>query len=94
LDDLAETSEIGDWKVLHFTNCPHHLTRHSGSAGGLIFERRHDIRYVELSNPAERKKKAETKIKYTCDQCHQNAWGKSGLKLRCDPCDVPMRFIG
>ena len=73
-----------------------HYIEHGGAFGRAcreLIERGHDIRYVELSDPAVRKKKAETKSKYTCDQCHQNAWGKSDLKLRCDQCDVPMRLI-
>jgi predicted SprT family Zn-dependent metalloprotease len=64
-----------------------------GRACRELIECGHDIRYVELSDPAVRKKKAETKSKYTCDQCHQHAWGKTDLKLRCDQCDVPMRLI-
>ena len=59
-----------------------------------LIARGNEVRYVELSDPAVRKKKAESKSKYTCDQCRQNAWGKSDLKLRCDHCDVPMRITG
>jgi predicted SprT family Zn-dependent metalloprotease len=73
-----------------------HYIEHGGAFGRAcreLIERGHDLRYVELSDPAVRRKKAETKSKYTCDQCHQNAWGKTDLKLRCDQCDVPMRLI-
>jgi hypothetical protein len=74
-----------------------HYIEHGGpfeEACRELIENGHEIRYVELSDPTVRKKKAESKSKYTCDQCDQNAWGKPDLKLRCDHCDVPMRIIG
>jgi predicted SprT family Zn-dependent metalloprotease len=57
-----------------------------------LIERGHEVRYIEMSDPAIRKKKAESKCKYTCDQCNQNAWGRPDLRLRCDHCDLPMRI--
>ena len=74
-----------------------HYIEHGGpfeEACRELIENGHEIRYVELSDPTVRKKKAESKSKYTCDQCDQNAWGKPDLKLRCDHCDVPMRIVG
>lgn len=55
-----------------------------------LIERGHEVRYIELSDPAARKKKAASKSRYTCEQCRRNAWGKPDLKLRCDHCNVPM----
>jgi len=34
---------------------------------------------------------ARNKIKYTCPGCGCNAWGKPGLRLRCEMCDRPLR---
>lgn len=28
------------------------------------------------------------KVKYTCDECDINVWGRGGLKLRCDECNI------
>jgi len=35
-------------------------------------------------------KKLPSKLKFTCPECSQNAWGKPELAIRCDPCDVRM----
>ena len=31
-----------------------------------------------------------SKTKFTCKACGQNAWGKPDLKILCQPCDIPM----
>jgi SprT-like family len=35
-------------------------------------------------------KKIESKVKFTCPGCYANAWGKSGLLIKCKPCDLGM----
>ena len=37
--------------------------------------------------PKTRKK---SKVKYTCPDCHQNAWAKPEAKLMCGECRVDM----
>jgi hypothetical protein len=32
-----------------------------------------------------------SKTKFTCGECGQNAWGKPDLKIRCDDCNVRMK---
>jgi hypothetical protein len=32
-----------------------------------------------------------SKTKFTCGACGQNAWGKPDLKIRCDDCNVRMK---
>jgi SprT-like family len=32
-----------------------------------------------------------SKIKFTCSSCGQNAWGKPGLAITCTPCGIAMR---
>lgn len=29
------------------------------------------------------------RVKFTCPECHANAWGKSSLQITCAPCGVP-----
>lgn len=36
------------------------------------------------------KKKAESKTKFTCEECDANAWGKPNLHIICGDCDVAM----
>ena len=33
---------------------------------------------------------ANSKTKFTCSSCGQNAWGKPDLKILCQPCGKPM----
>jgi SprT-like family. len=40
----------------------------------------------EAEKPTQAKAKNESKVKYTCPGCNQNAWGKPGLKLGCHAC--------
>ena len=37
-------------------------------------------------------KPSNRKIKYSCNQCGVNAWGKPDLKLKCGECDVVLRM--
>jgi hypothetical protein len=55
------------------------------------------IKFIEkagLANVGEaevkRKKKNESKTKFCCPICGQNAWAKLTAKLKCDPCDLRM----
>lgn len=34
---------------------------------------------------------AKVKLKYTCSGCYINVWGKPGLALRCEDCDISLR---
>jgi predicted SprT family Zn-dependent metalloprotease len=38
------------------------------------------------SKAAKAKKKAKNKVKYTCDSCDSNVWGKPGLHIVCQDC--------
>jgi predicted SprT family Zn-dependent metalloprotease len=38
----------------------------------------------------EERAKAKRKIKYTCGECGVNAWGKPGLRISCEDCDVAL----
>jgi hypothetical protein len=38
----------------------------------------------------ERVAKAQSKTKYTCPSCGQNAWAKPYVSLRCGACEAPM----
>ncbi|HAU4159333.1 TPA: SprT-like domain-containing protein [Legionella anisa] len=42
----------------------------------------------ESPSPQSSKK---TKLKYTCFECGINVWGKAGLSLRCDDCNIPLQ---
>jgi hypothetical protein len=35
-------------------------------------------------------KKKQTRAKFTCPQCEQNAWAKPGASLKCGECDIEM----
>ena len=35
-------------------------------------------------------KKPESKVRFTCPGCRANAWGKPGLLIKCQPCDLDM----
>lgn len=55
---------------------------------------RFDALYVELWDDAEaratRKKKADSKTRYTCPSCELHAWAKPGARLMCADCETPM----
>lgn len=34
------------------------------------------------------KRKSQSKFKYTCPECDSNVWGKKGLNIKCDDCEV------
>jgi predicted SprT family Zn-dependent metalloprotease len=36
-----------------------------------------------------KKKSPKNKVKYTCDGCGANVWGKPGLSVRCEDCEAP-----
>lgn len=40
---------------------------------------------------AKKKAAAKNKVKYSCDGCGANVWGKSGLAIICDECEA--RFV-
>jgi predicted SprT family Zn-dependent metalloprotease len=46
---------------------------------------------LNQSAPTRRGGKTQGKLKYTCPECQQNAWGLPGLAITCTPCDQPMR---
>lgn len=55
------------------------------------------VRYVELwteGGEKTRKKKAASKTRYTCPQCHANAWAKPQTKLICGECHERMLAEG
>ena len=35
-------------------------------------------------------KKPESKVRFSCHGCGANAWGKPGLLIKCQPCDLDM----
>lgn len=37
----------------------------------------------------EAKKKARNKVKYTCEGCGCNVWGKPGISVTCSDCELP-----
>lgn len=41
-------------------------------------------------NPVERNRKRTSKSKYVCETCDLAVWGKPGLRVRCDRCDLPL----
>lgn len=45
---------------------------------------------VELEQPESR----SNRDKYTCPECHINAWGKPGLSLICGTCQRPLEVFG
>ena len=45
-----------------------------------------ELRWQSRANDGERQKKAESKSKYTCPNCEQNAWAKPGASLICGAC--------
>jgi predicted SprT family Zn-dependent metalloprotease len=45
-----------------------------------------EMRWQSRADQGERKKKAESKTKYTCPSCQQNAWAKPGAALICGVC--------
>ncbi len=48
------------------------------------------IGWYSLTDEAKAKKKRESKTKYTCPECGQNAWAKPDAELTCGICEVPM----
>ena len=38
----------------------------------------------------KKQKRKESKLKYSCPLCDANVWGKPGLHVRCDDCDVSL----
>jgi hypothetical protein len=68
--------------------------------GGGLFDRVCDellatgsvVRYVERDsgNPVVRERKRASKSPYCCENCELKVWGKPGIKVRCEDCDVIM----
>lgn len=49
---------------------------------------------VNLAGETEKTAKAQSKTKYTCPSCGQNAWAKPDAALLCGGCEVPMEARG
>ena len=47
------------------------------------------IPYIDIPEE-EKEKKRVSRPKYTCAQCEITAWGKTGLKLRCENCNTSL----
>jgi predicted SprT family Zn-dependent metalloprotease len=45
---------------------------------------------AEVAAAKPKAKKKQTRAKYTCPECEQNAWAKHGASLKCGDCDVEM----
>jgi hypothetical protein len=41
-----------------------------------------------IKTEAKKKAKAKNKTKYVCTGCETNIWGKAGLNLHCNECDM------
>ena len=49
---------------------------------------------VPVYAPSQPKQKSKsTRTKYTCDGCGINAWGKAGLAISCQDCDLLMHEV-
>jgi hypothetical protein len=48
------------------------------------------LHYVDNVDEAARRKKAASKTRFTCPECHCNAWGKLELQIACIPCERQM----
>ena len=48
------------------------------------------VPYVDLWDEAKRRSGRESKTRYTCPRCGQNAWAKPKAKLVCGACTLPM----
>lgn len=50
------------------------------------------VHFIEQAqaNPTERNRKRASKSKYICETCDLAVWGKPGLRVRCDQCDLPL----
>ena len=42
----------------------------------------------EADQPKKDKAKSGKRVKYTCPDCQANVWGKSGLDILCQNCDI------
>jgi predicted SprT family Zn-dependent metalloprotease len=49
------------------------------------------VLYQDMHDAEKSRKKAESKTKYTCPSCHQNAWAKPNAALVCGTCGEPMQ---
>lgn len=52
------------------------------------FLKEHDIDWHLLAAPVKEKKKDLSKVKHTCPECDMKVWGKLGIKVFCEDCDV------
>jgi hypothetical protein len=48
---------------------------------------------TEGDKAAEKKAKAKNKTKYVCTGCETNVWGKAGLNLHCNECDMDFEEV-
>ena len=46
---------------------------------------------LESAHRPGTQKAPNSKVKFTCSNCGQNAWGKPDLAILCKPCKVQMR---
>lgn len=46
-----------------------------------------------INKEAEKKAKAKNKTKYVCTGCETNVWGKAGLNLHCNECDMDFEEV-
>jgi predicted SprT family Zn-dependent metalloprotease len=49
---------------------------------------------INLAGEIEKTAKAQSKTKYTCPSCGQNAWAKPEAALLCGDCEEPMEVRG
>jgi hypothetical protein len=64
---------------------------HFEKACALLIEKGEVIAWEALTgNDAAKKKKAESKTKYTCPSCDLNAWGKPYINIICGECAVQL----
>ena len=47
-----------------------------------------EAKFIKLKSEGEKKAKAKNKTKYVCTGCETNIWGKAGLNLHCNECDM------
>lgn len=52
------------------------------------FLKEHGIDWHLLAAPVKEKKKDLSKVKHTCPECDMKVWGKLGIKVFCEDCDV------
>ncbi len=51
------------------------------------------LNWQSRENPPGAKPRKESKVKYTCEVCGQNAWAKPGARLACGECSTPRHLV-